>query len=257
MSGGLEDAFRMVELGLPVFPVLGKKPPIKGGFHNATTDKRQIYRWFRRWPRCGWAVPTGTDLVVVDLDVILAVPAEMMAVLEASTGPRVQTGSGGLHVWYRPPRELRTKVRFVSGTDFKANGGYVLVPHALHPRTRQRYRWLTPPEADLPPLPAEILKRVAPTRPKRRYRRPLLVPRTAVESVRRAERAITAAVPGDRNATLNREAFRLGPFVKVRLLDAREVVAHLEEAAFVAGLDPEETRRTIRSGLLAGMETNE
>jgi hypothetical protein len=249
----LDDAFRLIDIGLPVFPVLGKRPPLKGGFHNATTDREQVRQWAKRWPRCGWAIPTGDIVVVVDVDIALAVPAELMETLESSPGPSVRTGSGGLHVWYRPPRPLRTRVRFVAGCDFKAVGGYVLVPHAVHPRTRQPYRWLTPPEVEVPALPDPLLALVAPV--VRTFTRPrVLAPRTAVAALRLAEEEVANATPGDRNATLNRQAFRLGPFVKAHILDEQQVVAHLENAAQTAGLDPLEIGRTIQSGLNAGME---
>src|SRR5918996_3276538 len=192
----LDDAYRVVDQGWPVLPVTGKRPLIKGGCHAATLDKTVIVRWWRQWPRCGWAVATGEALVVVDVDIPLAVPTTVMEILDSSTGPKVRTGSGGYHTYYHPPKALRGRVRFVPGADFKAGGGFVVIPRAVHPRTGQRYEWLTPPEADLPELPGEILARVVKA-PVSFPRRVALAPRTAVAALRVAEEAVAGAAPGE------------------------------------------------------------
>ncbi len=57
---------------------------------------------------------------------------------------------------------------------------------------------------------------------------------------------------GDRNAQLNKSAFALGQFVAARVLDESEVIEELTRAARATGLDPNETEKTIRSGLESG-----
>ncbi|OPY57388.1 MAG: hypothetical protein A4E49_00053 [Methanosaeta sp. PtaU1.Bin112] len=57
---------------------------------------------------------------------------------------------------------------------------------------------------------------------------------------------------GNRNEQLNRSAFALGQFVAAGVLSEAEVISALSRAAMYAGLDPEEIRATITSGLDAG-----
>jgi hypothetical protein len=58
---------------------------------------------------------------------------------------------------------------------------------------------------------------------------------------------------GMRNNSLNEVAFNLGQFVQAGLLDRSEVEAQLHTAAIAIGLGELETRRTIQSGLEAGI----
>lgn len=57
---------------------------------------------------------------------------------------------------------------------------------------------------------------------------------------------------GNRNEQLNRSAFALGQFVAAGVLSEAEVVRALSNAAMYAGLEMEEIRATITSGLEAG-----
>lgn len=59
---------------------------------------------------------------------------------------------------------------------------------------------------------------------------------------------------GSRNDQLNKSAFALGQLV-VQGLDEQEVRRKLEAVAFALGLDQNETKRTIDSGITAGMAT--
>ncbi|MDG4831516.1 bifunctional DNA primase/polymerase [Solwaraspora sp. WMMD1047] len=68
-----------------------------------------------------------------------------------------------------------------------------------------------------------------------------------------AEAAATAsALPGHRNTTLYLAAHHLGQLAAVGLLDDRDIVTALADAAHRAGLGRRETARTVRSGLRAG-----
>ena len=67
------------------------------------------------------------------------------------------------------------------------------------------------------------------------------------------EADIMAATPvGNRNDQLNRSAFALGQFVAAGALSENEVVYELAKAGMAAGLDIDEIKATIRSGLDAG-----
>jgi hypothetical protein len=72
---------------------------------------------------------------------------------------------------------------------------------------------------------------------------------TALE--REAENVATAA-EGARNQALNRAAFKLGQLIAAGHLTEADVTTELTAAALQADLEPDETRRTITSGLNAG-----
>lgn len=112
--------------------------------------------------------------------------------------------------------------------------------------------WPAPPEPERPSGPslrtrigwsATALDRVA----ERRARYVEAVVRAAADRV-------ASAVEGQRNATLNREAYTLGRFVGARVLPEADARRIMEGAGRAAGLDARETQRTTDSGLTAGME---
>lgn len=78
--------------------------------------------------------------------------------------------------------------------------------------------------------------------------------RYALAALQKELDAIVSAPEGTRNNTLNRAAFSLGRFVKAGLLKHLEVEDGLAAAADSSGLYEAEVRRTITSGLCAGMQ---
>src|SRR5262249_30520337 len=65
---------------------------------------------------------------------------------------------------------------------------------------------------------------------------------------------VLLATEGERNAQLNRSAFSLGQLIAGGALERWDVEATLERAATGAGLDRQEIKATIRSGIEAGMK---
>lgn len=96
--------------GLPVFPCApgGKRPLVKRGFYDATTDPDQIGAWWERHPQANIAVPTGapSGVVVVDIDVhgpvsgFAAFDRAGRAGLVGGWDFLVDTPSGGMHAYY-------------------------------------------------------------------------------------------------------------------------------------------------------------
>jgi putative DNA primase/helicase len=78
--------------------------------------------------------------------------------------------------------------------------------------------------------------------------------RYALAALQKELDAVASAPKGTRNNTLNRAAFSLGRFVRAGLLELLEVEDVLAAGAGSSGLGEAEVRRTIRSGLCAGME---
>jgi bifunctional DNA primase/polymerase-like protein len=231
----------------------GKHPRLRHGLTEASTDPRLIEMWWSRWPAANVGLRTGITMDVADID-----SAEGWHGLSLLLGgmlppsPRVRTGGGGWHLWFRPSG-YGNRVRLLPGLDWRGLGGYVLAPPSRH-RTGADYRWVIRPDDDLPPAPAALRSLIEgpPAGPPPAHR-PIAHPQRYGQAALAAETDRVAAAPvGSRNDTLNRAAFALGRLVGAGLLDPRVVARELEAAARQCGLGRVETRHTIRSGLSAG-----
>ena len=232
----------------------GKHPRLRHGLTEATTDPHQIESWWARWPSANVGLRTGVAMDVADID-----SAEgwhgLLHLLGGAmpAGPRVRTGRGGWHLWFRPTG-FGNRVRLLPGLDWRGAGGYVVAPPSRHAAGAD-YRWVRRPGEALPAAPATLRALIEGPPPPATIR-PIAHPdRYALAALTaEAERVARAAV-GSRNDTLNRAAFSLGRLVGAGLLDAADTERELATAAHFAGLGRAETRRTIRSGLTAGRRT--
>ncbi|WP_412540222.1 bifunctional DNA primase/polymerase [Longispora sp. K20-0274] len=280
----MHSALTAAALGWHVFPLVpnDKRPAVREWEARATTDPDRITRcWstgaFNIGIACG---PSG--LLVVDLD--MPKPADpgpvevhgavcrdgadvFTAVSEHAGHPDpietciVDTARGGQHHYFTHPTDgpqLRnTAGRRGNGlgwlVDTRGHGGYVVGPGSVVNGNTYRVRWNTDPA----PLPTWLAALLAP--------RPLPAPgpvtvtvpdgrrgaylRAAVE---RTVAHVRTAPPGERNNTLFMAAKTLGELVAGGELTEPEVTYALSQVAAEVGQKNAETRRTIRSGLLAG-----
>jgi bifunctional DNA primase/polymerase-like protein len=230
----------------------GKHPRLRHGLTDASTDPRQIEMWWSRWPAANLGLRTGIAMDVADID-----SAEgwhgLVHLLGGSlpAGPRVRTGGGGWHLWFRPTG-FGNRVHLLPGLDWRGAGGYVVAPPSRHAGGGD-YRWVRRPGHDLPAGAAALLALIEGPLPPAAHHRPIAHPDRYAQVALEAEAERVAAAPvGSRNDTLNRAAFALGRLVGAGLLDVGDVVRELDAAARRAGLGRAEVRRTIRSGLTAG-----
>ena len=271
------------ERGWPVFPCLpgGKEPAIpsahpKGdsargtctgecgrdghGFHDATTDPAVIRAWWRPRSARNVAIATGaSNLVVIDLDP----PAGRAQLERLGRLPATFTVStvrdGGEHRYFAaiPGREFRNSTSAIApNVDVRAVGGYVIAPGS---RVGGRAYEITDGRlpAQLPGWLAELASTPPPVVP-RPMARPSVSPGGYGGAALRGEaEVLAAAVPGTRNAQLNRSAFALGQLVAAGVLAENIVTEMLRQAARQNGLAADDGARrceaTIRSGLRAGM----
>jgi hypothetical protein len=149
---------------LAVIPVRprDKKPllPWKGFQERRATDL-ELRTWWRRWPDAGVGVVCGavSGVIVVDGD-----PRNGLALADLvgrlPVTPTVETGGGGLHLYFaRPPGLVIPKIAgLLPGLDLQGEGSYVVAPPSVHPNG-QLYRW-SPARAlgdtPLAPLPGPI-----------------------------------------------------------------------------------------------------
>lgn len=249
-------AHRYAEAGIPVFPCVaeGKRPLTKRGFHDASTDPRQITRWWARWPRANIGVPTGhaSGLEVVDVDVHGAIRGFAAFELSRREGLThrwaafVRTPSGGVHAYYPadPERAQPSWQAARAGIDFRGAGGYVIVPPSITPTDVGpcAYALIGSGRGDAVPVDARALRQFLDPRPTR----PLAaipVERADGIDVERIARWVEMRGAGERNRGLF--------WASCRLIEAGippdRVRAALGPAAERAGLPAPEIETTIRS----------
>lgn len=150
------------------------KHPIGGlapqGVNNASTDLQTIREWWSLYPDANVGIATGdaSGVVVLDLDDRHGGIATVEH-LEARNEelPRtwvVETGGGGLHVYFRmPAADVRNSAGAIGpGVDVRGSGGYVVAPPSTH-ASGTPYRWSTRPDKmQLADVPDWLLERMAP-----------------------------------------------------------------------------------------------
>ncbi|WP_061942632.1 bifunctional DNA primase/polymerase [Brevibacterium ravenspurgense] len=247
-------ARELARLGVLVFPCApdGKRPIPERGFHEATTDVKQVAAWWRQRPRANLAIPTGaaSGVVVVDVDVhkvdgYAAFGRAARSGLLSEPLAVVATPTGGRHLYYPADagHEQRSWQVGRAGIDFRGDGGYIIVPPSLRtidghpasyqvdavadgmvaPLTEQRLRDFLDPRPMYVPAPE----------PPGGW--PLDVARLASQVARRPE--------GERNLGLFKAACRMAEHGH----SPREALDALGPAAGQSGLGEREITRTVGS----------
>ncbi|WP_158220332.1 bifunctional DNA primase/polymerase [Kineosporia sp. A_224] len=261
-TGMLAAALDLVGAGWAVFPLTGKAPRTRRGFHDATCDPEQIRAWWSAAPgaNIGGAIPGG--LLVLDIDPRNGGDATIGR-LQRTHGPLPDTltvitgrGDGGRHLYLRRPPGPVTGAR-TPGVDVKVSG-YMVLPPSTHPDTATPYRWLDPaaPIAAPPRWFVRLLRPVD-ARPNLEPRQlPSGSDRYGLAALAAEAASVAGTTTGGRNHALNRAAFKAGQLVAAGLLSDDDVRTALMAAADTCGLLADDghavTLRTIRSGLRAG-----
>ena len=281
--GSLSSALAAADAGWHVFPCApgSKRPALRENWQDlATTDHGRIRAWWARTPYNIGIACGQSGLVVIDLDVARDEPGpggrpgldgpasgeDALQRLCRAHGQRypagtytVDTPSGGSHLYFTAPE---TPVRNSAGRlgpliDIRADGGYVVADGSLIDGRRYVARGDFLPLAL--PLPAWIARLLLEEPALPETIRPLpALDRVqgrayALAAFREETRRVAEAPVGTRNDTLNRAAFSLGQLVAAGLIPPLPVMTGLADAAARAGLPADEARRTIRSGMAAGV----
>ncbi len=162
-------AARDCSCGAPACSSPGKHPRTSRGTKDATGDLATIHRWWTTWPEANVGVATGaaSGLVVLDVDAAKHGP-DTLAGLAAEhgslpTSPRVRTGGGGFHVYFRHPggRIANNAGKLGPGLDLRGDAGYVVAPPSRH-ASGHRYEWdpQNPITLPLVPFPAWLIEGV-------------------------------------------------------------------------------------------------
>ncbi len=192
--------------GWSVVPVGMDKRPV-GDWKNRQTARmtpQEVEAEFSTGRVKGVAVVCGriSNLQVLDFDgeVGLKALAHLESLIPQNT-PRVQTGSGGVHLYFSHEQGQRIKAwswRGERAGELRGEGGFVVAPPSAHP-SGQSYRWIIAPDMPLPEMPQAL---------KRAIFAPVSSPRPQEERVHTTdrvtywlERAILQARSGSRNST--------------------------------------------------------
>jgi hypothetical protein len=215
----LAAALRYAALGYKVFPCRpgDKRPITRRGFHDASTDREQITRWWAEHPHANIGI-AAEGLLVIDVDgadnTWPGSPGRSADL--AGAGARAVTPRGGTHYIFRRPAgtEWQCSVgRVAPGVDVRTDGGYFVAAPSEVGDTA--YRWIEGMELDVTPnqlpLPPDWLTQAL-DQPRAAYQ-----PDLPVEDSTAGDAPATDAPPtapadaniipeGQRNATLARLA---------------------------------------------------
>src|SRR3954447_13733377 len=110
----LKAAVEYARRGFPIFPCkrADKKPLVRHGFKDATTDERQIREWWQKWPQAMIGMPTGgtSGIDVLDLDLKpdeYIDGSKLVPDWDQRSCVLVRTPSGGAHVWFKSTGKVR------------------------------------------------------------------------------------------------------------------------------------------------------
>ncbi|WP_213456680.1 bifunctional DNA primase/polymerase [Rhizomonospora bruguierae] len=234
------------------------------GFYAATTDPARVAAIVAAVPSGQLALRTGaaSGTVVLDVDPRHDGHHTMNGLIANGLLPptaHVITGRGGPHLYYRHPdthvpcSQGKPGQGLGPGIDVKADGGYVVLPPSVHPRTGRPYRWV--PGRGMEEMPPALLTACTP---------PPAPPIPAVTGPTRVREAggishpdrllavlldrVTTAPEGVRRPTLYGVARGVARMVKADAIDKDDAIAALTDA----GRQAEQTERDIRAAIRDG-----
>lgn len=144
-----------LDLGLTPIPLKGKIPIVKwlhGNWNPKTIEDLSHYK------NCvNWGLKTGGNFAVIDFDDEQTFFNFAEANIEnlPENIPVIKTGRG-YHIWFRPTQPL--KDQHFEKIDIKGEGGQVVAPPSIHPKTGKRYQFIWPVIDDIPELDITKLK---------------------------------------------------------------------------------------------------
>lgn len=126
MISTIEHGLELVRHGIPVFPCKpDKKPLTKNGFKDATTDERQVRRWWGPSPDALIGVPTGVKFDVLDIDLENDKARRWVSENNLPATRMHTTRRGGLHLLFKPNMLVTNSAgKIAPKIDTRGRGGY-------------------------------------------------------------------------------------------------------------------------------------
>lgn len=113
----------------------GKHPRVNNWQNLATTNNVQISKWWEQWPESNIGIATGSNLLVLDVDVKHGIDGfasfnKLFEGVQPFKTYTVSTPSGGRHYYFKVPAEetfrFTNRTGFLPGLDIKTTAGYVV-----------------------------------------------------------------------------------------------------------------------------------
>ncbi len=117
---------------------VGKHPLTVHGVKDAAVADETIRAWWTKYPKANIGIATGAEsgIVVLDVDPRHHGKESMLALKNQfgrlPNGPRVDTGGGGIHIYFsHPGTTLKNKVGLFAGVDVRADGAMYSRPEVI------------------------------------------------------------------------------------------------------------------------------
>jgi putative DNA primase/helicase len=153
----MDRALTHARNGRAVFPLKpGGKVPMPGsrGFKDATRSQARIESWWTKIPKANIGLATGepSGLLVLDFDDPAALPRLEVEIGDLPVTRRVNTPSGGFHLYFKLPEGVTVRCRtgLRPGLDIRADGGYVVAPGSRNGTAGWTWEDATTPIAKAP-----------------------------------------------------------------------------------------------------------
>lgn len=246
----LLEALALAERGLACLPCSASKAPAcPHGFKDATANSDALRSLWLQYPAPLVGVVTGaaSGMDVLDIDSRHGGDAWLAANMANLPITRTHhTLNGGLHLFFKHRAGIRNSAnKIASGVDVRGDGGYILWWPASGFEVQNEGvlanwpEWLAEKLLPQPRQPSAPL-------PSAHCQRPYVQ-----AALTHAMQTVATAPDGSRNHTLNCEVWSLARFIPSGELCAQQIATALASAALAAGLDRNETIRTIASALRA------
>ncbi len=283
MSRGplLIAALTAADRGWFVFPLVagGKTPALREWEQRATTDRRQIYRWWAASAANIGVAAGKSGLVVIDLDegggqdpprrfAGACSGREALAMLAAEVGAEmptntyeVTTAGGGSHLYFRAPANPvlgNTAGSLAWKVDSRAHGGYCVAAGSV----REQGVYRVARQGQVAELPDWLARALTPV-PRPELAAPTLLSSQRASAyvraiVEREAYAVATATTGSRHTILLKAARTLGRLVGGAELGEDDAWAALLDAAGGhIGIDDctaTEVRQTVQDGIAYGKQ---
>lgn len=229
-----------------VFPCgIDKRPLINDWQREATTDINKINEWREmfRDRLTHWGIPTGQTNGVLALDIDVKDDGFTTLTnlqLMCPTTRSQRTRSGGMHLLYQYPSDGKrygNRVKFKPGLDIRGEGGYICEYALDKTEIRSAPDWLLKEALSIDTLNLE---------------RASASNSVAASILNESLHKIRNAAQGERNNTLNIEAFKVAQLVSTNSLDKDVAITLLTSAGLDIGLTPHEVQATVHSALKGG-----
>ena len=152
------------KLGWNIIPVKkNKKPFFKWEpYQKKIVTTEEIEEWWTQYPNANIAVITGniSNISVIDIDTAEGIKIIQEYIPENIEMPIAKTQSNGYHYFFRCPKNnISNNTRIIDGCDFRANGGYVILPPSIG--EKGIYKWqVKPSTVEIPDLPQKYVNKI-------------------------------------------------------------------------------------------------